>query len=65
MASHFKTLREAKKEYKIRTGVPYELSHTTLSPVRIFNRNKFRRGRKQRLLKKPYFVGSQLEWLNL
>lgn len=61
MASHFKTLAEAKKEYKNRTGVDFEKCHLTLSPVTIYNRNR----KRKKKLAKPYFVGTYFEWVNL
>jgi hypothetical protein len=65
MASHFKTLAQAKTEYKNRTGADCKNSHEALSPVKIFNRNKGRKKRKLKPLAKPYFIGTELEWLNL
>lgn len=64
MTSHFRSLAQAKTEYKDRTGMVYDLKNKHHS-VSIFNRNKGRKKRKLKPLQKPYFVGSYLEWLNL
>ncbi len=65
MASHFKTLKEAKAEFKKRTGVDFKDRHTTLNPTKLFNRNKGRKRKKLKPLVKPFFIGSEFEWLNL
>lgn len=63
MASHFAKLPEAKKEYEKRTGIKYDLATTALNGTKIFNRNRNRRNKKK--LKRPYFVGTYMEWLNI
>jgi len=65
MAQHFEKLTEAKKEYKVKTNHDYKDRGEYGCLVKIYNRNKGRRRRKEKLLKKPYFVGTYLEWLNL
>ena len=62
MASNFESLKEAKQEFTRRTGETYDLRNHHPSGERIFNRNKNRRKNK---LKKPYFVGTYMQWLNL
>jgi hypothetical protein len=66
MKSHFETLPKAKKAYKERTGHEYKDRHKYgRSSLKIFNRNKGRKSRGLRRLKRPYFLGSEFEWLNL
>lgn len=65
MASHFEKLSDAKKEFKARTGVEWNDKHLTLSPITIFFRNKGRKKQGLKPLKKPYFVGCFMEWVNL
>ena len=57
MTSHFKTLREAKKEFKNRTSEDF--GNRTIS-LGIYSRRK-----DTPRLKKPFFVGSYFQWLNL
>lgn len=65
MASHFEKLKDAKGEFKKRTGVDFKDKHTTLSPIKLFNRNKGRKKQKLKPLAKPFFIGSYFEWVNL
>lgn len=64
MASHFKSLSEAKSEFKKRTGQVFK-DQRHYDGTTIFNRNKGRKKKKLKPLTKPYFVGSYLEWVNL
>ena len=57
MASHFKELRQAKKEFKNRTGENYDRRNTHKIGLRIFTRPK--------KLNKRYFLGTYSDWLNL
>jgi len=57
MASHFVTLKEAKAEFKKRTGQDFENSNKPSNVLTIYRRKKS--------LKRRYFVGSYMEWLNL
>lgn len=65
MASHFAKLSDAKKEFKARTGIDYKDRNKYGTPVSIHFRNMHRKKRGLTPLKKPYFVGSYIEWLNL
>lgn len=65
MASHFAKLSDAKKEFKARTGVDYNERHKSGTPLSIHFRNKNRKKNGLKPLRKPYFVGSYIEWLNL
>lgn len=63
MKTH-KTLTEAKAEFKRQTGVPF--GSDTFSGVKIWDRRKckWRTSAQKKALKRPFFVGTQLEWLN-
>jgi len=56
--THFETLRQAKKSFKEKMGFDFGSRH---SGITIFNRNKNRKKK----LKRPFFVGTEFEWLNL
>ena len=65
MASHFEKLVDAKKEFKVRTGIDYKDGSKNLTPISIHFRNKNRKKNGLKPLAKPYFVGSYIEWVNL
>ena len=55
MASNFATRKEANAELKRRRN----------SALKVFNRNKETWRNRKKPLSKPFFVGSEFEWLNL
>ena len=59
MKKYCRTLTEAKRQYKEKTGVDYENSHLALSPIQIFKLKIMRTQTKR------YFVGTYFEWINL
>lgn len=64
MAQHFETLAKAKKEFKRITGIDYDDKKPgEITPISIYNRNK-QKWRKSKL-KRPFFVGSYMEYINL
>lgn len=53
------TFGDAKKLYKLKTGVEWANKHETLNPITIFKLKIMRTATRR------YFVGSYIEWLNL
>ena len=62
MAQHFETLAKAKMEFKRITGIDFKDKQHG-EPINIYNRNK-QKWRKSKL-KRPFFVGSYIEYINL
>jgi hypothetical protein len=59
MKKYCKTLSEAKKQYREKTGIDYKNSHLTMSPITIF---KLKIGKTTN---RHYFVGTYIERINL
>ena len=59
MKKYCKTLAEAKKQYKEKTGKGWDMNQFTLCPIKIW-KLKIKRTKTRK-----YFVGTYMEWINL